>query len=69
MVRNPLDIERLLRIIDDDNLDANGKASYDELDDEEDIVLVIKKGEDPNLPQGLMSLIIDHPQSLIAIGG
>ena len=37
--------------------------------DEEDIVLVIKKGEDPNLPQGLMSLIIDHPQSLIAIGG
>ena len=49
MVRNPLDIERLLRIIDDDNLDAKGKANYDELD-EEDVVLVIEKGDDPNLP-------------------
>ena len=53
MVRNPLDIERLLRIIDDDNLDAKGKANYDELD-EEDVVLVIEKGDDPNLPQGLI---------------
>ena len=43
------DIERLLRTIDDDNLDTKAKANYDESDDEENVVL-LEKGEDPNLP-------------------
>ena len=43
------DIERLLRTIDDDNLDVKAKANYDESDDEEDVILR-EKGEDLNSP-------------------
>lgn len=42
------DTERLLRTIDDDNLDTKAKANYDESDDDEDVVL-LEKGEDLNL--------------------
>jgi hypothetical protein len=47
------DIERLLRTINDDNLDTKGKVNYDESDDEENVVL-LEKGEDPNLPPGFI---------------
>ena len=51
------DIERLLRTIDDDDLDNKGNVNYDESDDEENVVL-LEKGEDPKSPAGV---IIPNP--------
>jgi hypothetical protein len=53
------DIERLLRTIDDDNLDTKAKANYDESDDEENTIITTRKGRGSELTSKI------HSQPLI----
>jgi hypothetical protein len=57
------DTERLLRTIDDDNLDTKAKANYDESDDDEDVVLLTRKRRGSEL-----TTEIHHSLPFITIG-